>query len=95
MTTDKALEILEMSEQARWREGYEGEDVKKAVETIRKALQSKCTLKRVELFKGEESAGICYYDESRLLIITDGVIRSYLERHGYTVKMRDEEGGGE
>ena len=39
MTTDRALEILEMSEQARWKDGIESEDVNKAVETIRKELE--------------------------------------------------------
>ena len=39
MTTDRALDILAMSEQARWKDGIEPEDVKKAVETIRKALE--------------------------------------------------------
>lgn len=39
MTTDKALEILGMSEQARWRSGYEPTDEKEAIETIREALE--------------------------------------------------------
>ena len=91
MTTDRALDILAMSGQARWKDGIEPEDVNKAVETIRKALQSRVTLKKVELFKGEESMGTCYYDESRLLLITGTVTRGYLERRGYTVKMLDEE----
>lgn len=41
MTTDRAMDILAMSAQARWKDGIEPEDVNKAVETIKKALQSK------------------------------------------------------
>ena len=75
MTTDKALEILEMSEQARWREGYETEDVKEAIETIRKELQSKPSTKVIgakiiELVDKEGIASTYYYDETRLLIFT-------------------------
>ena len=40
ITTDRALDILAMSEQARWADGIEPEDVDKAVKTIRKALES-------------------------------------------------------
>ena len=91
MTPDRALDILTMSEQARWKDGIEPEDEKKAVETIRKALQSKGTLRRVEIFKGKEKIGIYYYDESRQLIVTGTTTRAYAERNGYTVKMLDEE----
>ncbi len=38
MTADRALDILAMSEQARWREGIEQEDVNEAIETIRNNL---------------------------------------------------------
>ena len=41
MIADRALDILMMSEQARWRDGIEPEDVDKAVETIREALEQK------------------------------------------------------
>lgn len=41
MTTDRALDILAMSEQACWDNGIDSIDVDKAVETIRKALEQK------------------------------------------------------
>ena len=54
MTTDKALEILGMSEQARWRSGYEPTDEKEAIETIREALeQSDRYKKAIEDIKAE------------------------------------------
>ena len=40
MTADRALDILAMSEQARWREGIEPTDEKEAIETIREALKA-------------------------------------------------------
>ena len=49
MTTDKALEILEMSEQARWKDGYEGKDVEEAVKTIREALKQGNVLDKIKV----------------------------------------------
>ena len=40
MTADRALDILAMPQQARWKDGIEPEDVNKAVETIREAIKA-------------------------------------------------------
>lgn len=53
MTTDRALDILAMSEQARWREGIEPEDENKAIETIREALRSKLSVDVLDKIKAE------------------------------------------
>lgn len=53
MTTDRALDILAMSEQARWREGIEPEDESKAVETIREALRSKLSVNVLNKIRAE------------------------------------------
>lgn len=90
MTTDRALDILAMSEQARWKDGIEPEDVNKAVETIRKALQNTVAFKLVEVFRGNRSLGTYYYDETRLLVVASAVTKDYLKRHGYTIKILDE-----
>ena len=94
MSTNRALEILAMSEQARWTEGIEPEDVEKAVETIRKALQSRpATTKIIELTndKGQRVGSYYYYDETRQLIFTGVMARAYAERQGFTIKMPSEE----
>ena len=92
MSTDRALEILAMSEQARWADGIEPEDVDRAVETIRKALQSvPATTKIIELANDRGQVGTYYYDETRQLIFTSGITRDYAERHGFTIKIPDEE----
>ena len=95
MTTDKALEILGMSGQARWSEGYEKEDVEEAIETIKKALQSKPSTKVIgtkiiELVNDKGQAGTYYYDETRLLIFTGAMTREYAERRGFIVKTPNE-----
>ncbi len=90
MTADRALDILAMSEQARWKDGIEPEDVNKAVETIRKVLQNTVAFKLVEVFRGNRSLGTYYYDETRLLVMTSTATRECLERRGYTIKILDE-----
>ena len=90
MTADRALDILTMSEQARWKYGIEPEDVNKAVETIRKALQNTVAFKLVEISKDGKSLGTYYYDATRLLVVTGTATRDYLERIGYTIKILDE-----
>lgn len=89
-TADRALDILAMSEQARWKDGIEPEDVSKAVETIKRALQNTVAFKLVEVFRGNRSLGTYYYDETRLLVVASAVTKDYLERHGYTIKILDE-----
>ena len=95
MTTDKALEILEMSEQARWQDGYEEEDVEEAVETIKKALQSKPSTEIIgtqiiELVDEEGIASPYYYDKTRLLIFTGAMTLEYAQKIGFTVKIPSE-----
>lgn len=87
MTTDRALDILAMSEQARWKDGIEPEDVNKAIETIKRALQNTVAFKLVEISKDGTRVGFCYYDETRLLIFPSFVTREYLERLGFTIKI--------
>lgn len=53
MTADRALDILAMSEQARWREGIEPEDERKAIETIREALRSKLSVDVLDKIRAE------------------------------------------
>ena len=75
MTTDRALDILAMSQQARWKDGIEPEDVKKAVETIRKALeQEPCWIPVSERLPTKEE----YIDNNGLFIVSDGN-RTYAE----------------
>ncbi len=90
MTADRALDILAMSEQARWKDGIEPEDANKAIETIRKALQNTVAFKLVEVSKDGKSFGTYYYDATRLLVVTSAATKDYLERHGCTIKILDE-----
>ena len=95
MTADRALDILAMSKQARWREGIEPEDVNKAVETIRKELQSKPSTKVIgtkiiELVDKKGIASPYYYDETRLLIFTGAMTLDCAQRIGFTVKTSNE-----
>ena len=47
MTTNRALDILIMSEQACWDNGIDSIDVDKAVETIRKALEQEPIIDKI------------------------------------------------
>ena len=79
MTTDKALEILSMSEQARWNNGYDVFDVDKAIETIREVLERKTcedVVSREEAIKvlRADSSFICTSD--KIQAITDILLLS-------------------
>ena len=62
MITDRALDILAMSEQACWREGIEPEDKRKAIETIREALQSKPSVDVLDKIRAEIEDLDRFYD---------------------------------
>ena len=84
MTTDRALDILAMSEQARWREGIEPEDVSKAVETIREAnkeLEQDIVPFDLELYE----AGLMSMPKEMIKVIDK--IRAEIERLHYHPKL--------